>query len=40
VKSGTQVKVFGEPVYAPMSGTNGLWWNLEGRGWMADTYLD
>lgn len=39
VKSDTQVRVDGGPVYSPMESTNGVWWHLVGRGWIADMYL-
>jgi hypothetical protein len=35
----TPVTIDGGPVYAPMSSTDGIWWHLTGRGWMADDFL-
>ena len=35
----TPVSIDGGPVYAPMSSTDGIWWHLAGRGWMADNFL-
>jgi len=37
--AGTAVKVNMEPVYSPFPGTNGLWWHVYSRGWMADDFL-
>ena len=35
----TGVSVDGGPTYVPMSSTDGIWWHLAGKGWMADDFL-
>jgi hypothetical protein len=35
----TRVSIDAGPSYAPMSTTDGIWWHLAGRGWMADNFL-
>jgi hypothetical protein len=35
----TPVSIDRGPAYAPMSSTDGIWWHLAGRGWMADNFL-
>jgi hypothetical protein len=39
IKDGTLVKLDGGPDYVPMSGMDGLWWHVAGKGWMADDFL-
>jgi hypothetical protein len=39
IKDGTLVKLDGGPAYMPMSGMDGLWWHVAGKGWMADDFL-
>jgi len=36
---GTQVRLDSGPAYVPMATTNGLWWHIGARGWMADDFL-
>ena len=33
------VSIDAGPAYAPMSSTDGIWWHLAGKGWMADDFL-
>jgi len=35
----TGVSIDAGPKYAPMETTDGIWWHLAGKGWMADTFL-
>jgi hypothetical protein len=35
----TLVSIDAGPAYAPMSSTDGIWWHLAGKGWMADDFL-
>ena len=39
VQHHTTVRIDGGPAYAPMALTDGIWWHLKGRGWMADDFL-
>jgi hypothetical protein len=39
VQHHTPVSIDGGPTYVPMSTTDGIWWHLTGRGWMADNFL-
>jgi hypothetical protein len=39
VQHHTSVSIDGGPVYVPMASTDGIWWHLKGRGWMADDFL-
>lgn len=35
----TRVSIDAGPVYVPMSSTDGIWWHLASKGWMADNFL-
>ena len=39
LRDGTQVRLDTGPAYVPMANTNGLWWHIAGKGWMADDFL-
>jgi hypothetical protein len=37
--AGTQVSLDSGPSFAAMAATDGLWWHIRGRGWIADDFL-
>jgi hypothetical protein len=37
--AGTQVSLDSGPTYLPMATTDGLWWHIAARGWIADDFL-
>ena len=39
VGAGASVKVDGGPYAAPLAGSDGVWWHVAGKGWMADDFL-
>jgi hypothetical protein len=39
IAAGTSVQLDNGPVYSPLSGSDGVWWHITGRGWMADDFL-
>jgi hypothetical protein len=39
LRDGTPITIDGGPAYAPGPNINGLWWHIQGRGWIADNFV-